>query len=83
MHLQNIPGGNYSPLAYLLRGTTTTPVTTDDLMPGKCYSLTHKSLAEEIVAKKSHNGTCVETDKVTLFGLLVKVLKDGHLELTL
>ena len=42
--------------------------------------VTHKSLAEEIIAWKSHNGTCVETHKVTLFGLLVKALEDGPLE---
>lgn len=79
-HLRKIAGVDNSPLVYLICDTATIPVTTDGLLPGKCYSLTYKSLTEEIVARKSHNSTCVETDKVTLFGLLEKALKGRPLE---
>ena len=40
----------------------------------------HKSLIEELVARKSHASPCVEADKVHLYNLLVQALQDGPLE---
>ena len=79
-YLRKIIGQDNSPLAYLIRNDATVPVMTDNMLPGKCYLLTYKSLTEETVARKSHNGTCVETDKVALYGYLEKALEDGPLE---
>ena len=49
--LQKLPGQDNSPLAYLIRKDPVIPVMTNDLVPGKCYSLTYKSLIEELVAR--------------------------------
>ena len=45
--------------------------------------VTHNSLIEECVKQKSHLDTCCETDKVTLYGYLEKLLTGGPLELAL
>ena len=52
-NLRKISGVNFYPLAYLLRGTDTAPETTVDLLPDKCYSVTHNSMIEEYVERKS------------------------------
>ena len=82
-HLWKIPGVDNSPLAYFLREDAAISVPTDNLLPGNCYSLTYKSLVEEIVALKSYYSPCVETDKVALFKHLEKALEDGPYELCL
>ena len=81
--LCTVTGIDHSSLAYLLRDAAMVPVTTESLLPGKCYSLTHKSFVEKMVARKSHSSPCVETDKVTLFELLETSLQGGPLELAL
>ena len=78
--LQKLLGQSNFPLGYLTRDDVNVPATTDDLIPGKCYSLTHKSLTGEMIARKDHNGPGVETDKVILYGHLFKALKDGLYE---
>ena len=82
-HLCKIPGVYFYPLVYLLQETATAPVTTVDLLAGKCYSVTHNSLIEEYVEWKSHLNTCCKTDKVTLYRYLEKLLTGGPLELAL
>ena len=82
-HLRKIPGVDFYPLAYLLRETDTAPATDIDLLPRKCYLITHNSLIEECVERKSHLDTCCETDKVTLYGYLETALTGRPLELTL
>ena len=78
--LRKLTGQNHTPLAYLVRGYTVVPAPLDDLIPGKCYSLTHKSLIEELVNRKSYLSLCVEADKVTLYDHLDKALSGGPLE---
>ena len=75
--LQQLLGHDDFPLGYLTRDDVNVPATTDDLIPGKCYLLQHKSLVGEMIARKDHSGSCVETDKVILYGHLFKALKDG------
>ena len=82
-YLLKLLGQDNSPLEYLTRDNVIVPATTDDLIPGKCYLLTHKSLVGEMVGWKDHSGSCVETDKVILFGHLEKALKDEPYELCL
>ena len=82
-HLRKIPCVDFYPLVYLLRETDTAPETTVDLLPDKCYSVTHNSMTEECVERKSQLDTCAETDKVTLFGYLEAALTNGSLESTL
>ena len=79
-YLQKIPGVDFYPLAYLLRENEVAAVTTIDLLPDKCYSVTHASMIEECVERKSQRDTCAETDKVTLFGYLEATLINGPLE---
>ena len=62
-HLRKVTGIDYSPLAYLLRKNAIVPVTTENVLPGKCYLNTHGSLCEELVFRKSHLSPCVEIDK--------------------
>ena len=69
-HLCKVPGVDFYPLVYLLRETDTAPEMTVNLLPGKCYSVTHNSLIEKYVKQTSHLDTCCETDKVTLYGYL-------------
>ena len=78
-YLLNLLGQDHSPLGYLTQDNVISPATTDDLLPGKCYLQTYKSLTGEIVGRKDHNGTCVETDKVALFLHLEKSSKMGHM----
>ena len=78
--LRKLTGQDHTPLAYLVRGFTVVPETLDDLIPDKCYSLTHKSLLEELVNRKSYSSLCVEADKVTLYDHLDKALSGGPLE---
>ena len=78
-HLRKIPGVDFYPLAYLLRKIDTTPETTVNLLPDKCYSVTHNSMIEECVERKSQLDTCAETDKVTLYGYLEAALTGGLL----
>ena len=52
--LRKLPGQNNSPLAYLTRSDPIVPVALDAFIPNKYYSATHKSLVEELVARKSH-----------------------------
>ena len=82
-YLCTITGVDHSPLAYLLQENDIIPVTTDILLPRNCYSNAHKSLVEEIVARKSLQSACVEIDKVALYDLLVAALESGPLEITL
>ena len=82
-HLRKVTGINHFPPVYLLREDLIVPVTTENLLPGKCYSEFHGSLCEEFVFRKSHLSLCVEIDKVALYGLLYPVLKSGPLELAL
>ena len=65
--LQKLLGQDNSPLGYLTRDNVIVPATTDDLIPGKYYLLTHKSLVGKMVARKDYSGSCVETDKVIVF----------------
>ena len=60
--LRNLTGQDHTPLAYLIRENADVPDTNDDLIPGKCYSLTHESLIEKLVNRKSHSSLCVEAD---------------------
>ena len=78
--LQKLPGVDYSPLAYLLRENEVAEATTIDLLPNRCYSVTHSSMTGELIARKSQRDTCAETDKVTLYGYLVPALENGPLE---
>ena len=55
----------------------------DDLIPNICYSATHKSFVEELIAGKSHSSSCVEADKILLYDHLDKALFGGLLELVL
>ena len=68
------------PLAYLLRENEVEEATTIDLLPNRCYSVTHSSMIGELIARKSQRDTCAETDKVTLYGYLVPALENGPLE---
>ena len=52
----------------------------DDFIHNKCYLATHKSLVEELVARKSHSSSCVEADKILLYDHLDKALPGGPLE---
>ena len=79
-HLQKLPGVDNSPLAYLLRENPVALPTTIDLLPDRCYSTAHHSMAGELIARKSQRDTCAESDKVTLYGLLVPALENGPLE---
>ena len=79
-HLQKIPGVDFYRLTYFLRETETAPATTVNLLPDKCYSVTHNSMIEECVERKSQLDTCAETDKVTLYGYLDAALTGGPLE---
>ena len=47
--LRKLLGQDNTPLAYPTRSDPVIPVTMDDFIPNKCYSATHKSLAEELV----------------------------------
>ena len=49
--LRKLPGQDNTPLAYLTWSDPVVPVTVDDFIPNKCYSATHKSLVEELVAR--------------------------------
>ena len=51
-HLCKIPGVDFYLLSYLLRDTATAPVTTVDLLPGKCYAVIYNSLIEECVEQE-------------------------------
>ena len=82
-YVRKITGVDHSLLVYLLWENATVPVTANYLLPRKCYSDDHKSLGEEIVARKSHSSACVEVDKVALYSLLASALKGGPLESTL
>ena len=53
-YLRKVTGIDHFPLAYLFREDAVVPVTTEDLLHGKCYSKTHGSLYEELVFCKSH-----------------------------
>ena len=64
--LHKLPGVDNSPFAYLLRENEIAEDTPIDLLPNKCYSVTHASMIGELVARKSQRDTCAETDKVTL-----------------
>ena len=77
---RKLPGQDYTPLAYLTRSDPAIPVATDDFIHNKCYSATHKSLVEELVARKSHSSTCFEVDKILLYDYLDKALSGGPLE---
>ena len=83
-HLQKIPGRDFYHLVYLLQETDTAPETTVDLLPNKAYSVTHSSMIDKCVVRKSQLDTCAETDKVTLYGPLEFTLqphestKDGQ-----
>ena len=79
-HLCKIPSVEFYPLVDLLRGTDTTPETTVDLLPGKCYSVTHNYMIEECVERKSQLDPCAETDIFTLYGYLETALTKGPLE---
>ena len=79
-HLHKLPGVDNSPLAYLLRENPVALPTTIDLFPDRCYSITHSSMVGELIARKSQRDTCAETDKVTLYSLLVPALEEGPLE---
>lgn len=78
--LQKLHGVDHSPLAYLLRENPIDEPTTIDLLPDRCYSTTHSSMVGEMIARKSQRDACAETDKVTLYGLLVPALENGPLE---
>ena len=78
--LWKLPGQDYTPLAYLTRSDPSIPVATDDFIPNKCYSATHKSLVKELVARKSHSSSCFEADKILLYDYLDKALSGGPLE---
>ena len=78
--LCKLPGQDNMPLAYLTQSDPIIPITIDDSIPNKCYSITHKSLVEELVAQKSHLSSCVEADKILLYDHLDKVLLGGPLE---
>ena len=67
------------PLAYLTRSDPIAPVTLDDFISNKCYSATYKSLVEELVARKSNSSSCVEADKILLYGHLDKAFQVVHL----
>ena len=77
---QQLLGHDNFPLGYLIRDDINVPATTDKLIPGKCYSVLHKSLGGEMIARKDHNGPGVDTDKVILYGHLYKALQDGLYE---
>ena len=81
--LRKLSGQDGSPLAYLIRETAAVPTTVVDLLPGKCYSVTYKSLVEELVARKSFTSSCVEADRVMLYDHLDKALSHGPYESTL
>ena len=49
-------------------------------IPNKCYSATHKSLVEELVAQKSHLSSCVESGKILLYDHLDKAFSGGPLK---
>ena len=57
-HLCKIPGAEFYPLAYILQDNATAPITTVNLLPGMFYLVTHYSLIEEYVERKSHLDTC-------------------------
>ena len=78
--VQMLIGQDHIPLAYLIGEVATVPITTDDLIINKCYSATNKSLIEELVARKSHDSACVETNKILLFNRLDKALQNGPQE---
>ena len=78
--LCKLPGQDNTPLAYPTQLDHIVPVTLDDLIPNKCYSATHKSLVEALVARKSHSSSCVEADKILLYDHLDKALSGGPLE---
>ena len=64
----------------MIRDNQIVPIATDDLITDMCYSKTHKSLIEELVAQKFHDSACVEADKVILYNHLDKSLQNGPLE---
>ena len=82
-HLQKIPGVDNYPLAYFICEDAAIPVAINNMLPGKCYSSTYKSIVEKIVHRKSHSSSCVESDKVTFFDFLEKALQCGPLKLAL
>ena len=55
----------------------------DDFIPNKCYSATHKSLVEELAARKFYLNSCVEADKILLYDHLDKALSGSPHELVL
>ena len=81
--LCKLPGQDNTPLAYLTRSDPVIPITMDDFIHNKCYSATHKSLVEKLVAKKSHLSSCVEADKILWYDHLDKALSGSPLELIL
>ena len=68
------------PIACLLWENEIAKDTPIDLLPNKCYSVTHATMVGELVAQKFQRDTCTETDKVTLYGYLVHALEDSPLE---
>ena len=82
-HLHKPSGQDFTPLAYLIRKNAAILVKTDDLLPEKCLSATHKSLVGELVARKSCFNSCGEADKVVLFDYLDKALAHDPYKSTL
>ena len=80
IRLCKITGVDHSPLPYLLQEDPVIPIATENLLPGKCYSVSHGSFCEELVFHKLHLSLCVETNKVALYDLLYSALEVGPLE---
>lgn len=78
--LESLLGQDGFPLGYLTCDDIAVPAITDELIPGKCFSVLHKSLVGEMIARKDHNGPTVDTDKVLLYSLLYKALMGGIYE---
>ena len=72
--LCKVPCQDNSTLTYLIRDDVKVPAITNNLIPGKYCSKTHRLFVEEIVALKFHSISCVETVKVALFDFLEKAL---------
>ena len=62
--LRKLTGQDHTPLAYLIRENAAVPDTNDDLIPGKCYSLTHGSLIEELVNQNNHSSLLLKRIKL-------------------
>ena len=77
--LRQLLGSDYTPLLYVILSMNG-HAATDDLISGKCYSVTHGSLTEELVNRKLHTSNCLEADKVILYDLLDRALANGPLE---